>query len=232
MRVPAAFPHAARVGYALMFVVYTATTVIAYGSFGSQVPGFLPDALKAGVPRQVVGLLLTFHIGVAYLITAQPLHRAIHAALFPRTLLAESAAARLHWGAISIGYLILAFALANFVPFFADVQVRAPAPAAHPRALAQQRAPSKATGTRATPRIRARWLSSAIAWRSRVSWPQALIGSMVGASIIFGWPAVFFLRASKLAGVPVAPLDALLCTVFAFVATVRHALRPRRAVDA
>ena len=55
---------------------------IGYGIEGEGVAGFLPDSMPTGPARVAVGLLLAFHLLVCYLITAQPLTRAIHAALF------------------------------------------------------------------------------------------------------------------------------------------------------
>ena len=69
-----------------MMLVYSSTVIVAYAALGHSVPGFLPDALSHGPARQVVGVMLTFHIIVAYVITAQPLHRFLHATFFPRTL--------------------------------------------------------------------------------------------------------------------------------------------------
>ena len=69
--------------------------------------------------------MLTFHIIVAYVITAQPLHRFFHSTLFPRTLDEYTFEARLHWALISVGYLSVCFILGNSIPFFADMQAAA-----------------------------------------------------------------------------------------------------------
>jgi hypothetical protein len=109
-----------------MMLVYSSTVIVAYAALGHSVPGFLPDALSHGPARQVVGVMLTFHIIVAYVITAQPLHRFLHATFFPRTLDAAGCEAKLHWALISLGYLLVCFILGNSIPFFADMQARTP----------------------------------------------------------------------------------------------------------
>eukprot|EP00966_Prymnesium_polylepis_P016793 387518-Prymnesium_polylepis.1 len=169
MRDASTFPRAAVSGYSFMLVVYASTAITAYAALGHSVPGFLPDSLHAGPTRQLVGVLLTFHIVVAYLITAQPLHRTLHAALFPRTLDGDGAEARMHWAAISAGHLLVCFVLGNSIPFFADM--------------------------------------------------QALIGSLTGSAIVFGFPAYFYLRAHRLARQPMSAFDRLACTAYLLVAT-------------
>ena len=122
MREPAHFGRAAFSGYIFMMFVYSATVVVSFGSLGGSVPGFLPDALVYGGVRQAVGWLLTYHIVVAFVITAQPLHRSFHGALFPHTLDVDSWVARLHWAVVSLGYLAVCLVLSNKLPFFADMQ--------------------------------------------------------------------------------------------------------------
>ena len=63
--------------------------------------------------------------------------------------------------------LLLAFLVANVIPFFADV--------------------------------------------------QDLLGNILGAPTVFGWPAFFFLRGSALRGRPVATVDRVVCTFFLLV---------------
>jgi len=135
------------------------------------VPGFLPDVMPPGFGRALVGVLLAFHIGVAYLITAQPLHRFLHSVLFPRSVDSTTSSARVHWALISVGYLLVGFVLTNVVPFFADV--------------------------------------------------QALIGSLTGAPIVYGWPAFFYVRACRLHFAPLTlrSVDGALCAWYLLVCT-------------
>ena len=61
MKHPAEFPRAVRIGYTLMFFVYSATTIVAYASHGDSVPPFLPDALSFGRPRQASTLRTVYY---------------------------------------------------------------------------------------------------------------------------------------------------------------------------
>ena len=63
------------------------------------------------------------HVMVSYLITGQPLHRAIHARVFPSSLDRTNAAGTLHWAIITTGSLAAATSVAIAIPFFSDVQV-------------------------------------------------------------------------------------------------------------
>ena len=153
-----------------MIATYLGTCILGYAAFGSDVAGFLPDSMAPGFAKSIVGVLLTLHTAVAYMVTAQPLHRAIHAAIFPETLTSRAGSRVVgHWLLISTGQLVISILLAVAVPFFADL--------------------------------------------------QALLGSLTGAPMIFGFPALFFLRARRLQGLSVSVRDQLLCYFFIFVLT-------------
>ena len=117
---------AAVVANVAMTVVYATTVCIGYGIEGEAVAGFLPDSMAAGPARVAVGLLLAFHLLVCYLITAQPLTRAIHAALFPvdyaSRLAYERPSGWAQWLLTSLIVLTSALVLAAAVPFFAEFQ--------------------------------------------------------------------------------------------------------------
>ena len=99
-----------------------------------------------------MSLLLAFHTAVSYLVAGQPLHRALHARLFPRSVDTESRRAALDWMLCSAGTLLLSLAIALAVPFFSAL--------------------------------------------------QDLLGAVLGAPLVFGLPAFFFLRASRASGTP------------------------------
>ena len=99
-----------------------------------------------------MGELLAFHTLVSYLLTGQPLHRTLHLAISPHT--ADQPEGAFHWACLTLGMLLLAFLVANVIPFFADV--------------------------------------------------QDLLGNILRAPTVFGWPAFFFLRGSALRGRPAA----------------------------
>lgn len=122
MKTPAHFPRALLAANSLMVVVYTSVVVAAYGSHGGDVQSFLPATLPPGPARVAIGLLLTFHTLVCYLIAGQPLHRRMHAALFPQTVDAAGPLAQAHWAAITLSTLLAAYVLANAIPFFNDLQ--------------------------------------------------------------------------------------------------------------
>ena len=165
MREPRHFPRALYSANGLMMLVYSSVSAAGYGSYGESVSGFLPDTLPAGIPRTVVGVLLAFHTLVSYLLTGQPLHRTLHLAISPHT--ADQPEGAFQWACLTLGMLLLAFLVANVIPFFADV--------------------------------------------------QDLLGNILGAPTVFGWPAFFFLRGSALRGRPVATVDRVVCTFFLLV---------------
>jgi amino acid permease len=126
MRTPSRFGRAAVFANLLMATAYSVTVAVGYGAYGTSVAGFLPDSLREGPVRVAVGLLLALHLIVCYLITAQPLHRAIHAALFPADYDArlhfERPASATRWLAVTMLVLLFALVLAAAVPFFAQFQ--------------------------------------------------------------------------------------------------------------
>ena len=128
MRKPGRFGEAVLWANLLMGVVYTATIVVSYGARGDRVAAFLPDSLdeSSDAARQAVGLLLTFHTGVCYLITGQPLHRALHAALFPSDAARHWREGRpsgpLRWLVVTSTMLCVSLVVAVTVPFFSRFQ--------------------------------------------------------------------------------------------------------------
>ena len=107
-----------------MLVCYAVTCVIAYMFRGDSVASFLPDAISSKPVRTLVGLLLAYHITIAYLLTNQPLGSSLHMILRPKTVNdMVSWRSRIHWGTINVAVLGLAFLVANVIPFFGDLQV-------------------------------------------------------------------------------------------------------------
>ena len=114
-----------------------------------------------------MGLLLAFHVSVAYLITAQPLHRTLVEALAPSSAAKDSgggSSEATRWLLVTLGLLGFGFVVSNAIPFFADF--------------------------------------------------QNLLGSVTGAPIVFGFPALFYLQACRLHGKRVSRADSVVCTVF------------------
>ncbi len=172
MQEPRSFPRALYVANGLMGLVYTASVAVGYGVCGSSVARFLPDSLPAGPAKTALSALLTFHVGVAYLITGQPLHRNYHRSLFPATADESGPLAATHWLLLTLGQLAFGFFVANAIPFFADF--------------------------------------------------QNLLGTLTGAPIVFGWPALFYLRGHQLLDDPkeresLSCTDGILCALFLLV---------------
>eukprot|EP00051_Salpingoeca_urceolata_P028472 m.487057 g.487057 ORF g.487057 m.487057 type:complete len:467 (+) comp24762_c0_seq1:315-1715(+) len=104
-------------------LVYVATAATAYGMRGARVASFLPAAMHDNWLKTIVGVLLLYHIIIAYAITHQPLADRTQNWFFKRDASApKSTASRLHWAAIGVGYLIFSYGVANAIPFFADFQ--------------------------------------------------------------------------------------------------------------
>ena len=75
-----------------------------------------------GLAKSTVGLLLILHTAVAYLAVGQPLHRAMHACIFPSTVDAFTQRAAVHWFIITFAQLVLSVLLATAIPFFSELQ--------------------------------------------------------------------------------------------------------------
>jgi len=169
MKSPRHFPRAVGVANGFMLLVYAGSCVVGYGSRGAAVESFLPDSLADGPLKRAVGLLLAFHVAVAYLITGQPLHRTLVEALAPTSAATkgggdDAGGEATRWLFVTLGLLGFGFVVSNAIPFFADF--------------------------------------------------QNLLGSVTGAPIVFGFPALFYLRACRLHGKRVSRADAVGCAVF------------------
>ena len=170
MRQPRHFPRAVVSANTALVGVYALTSAVGYGGMGDGVAPFLPSSMPPGPLRQATGLLLAFHVGVGCMIIAQPLHRALHLACFPRTAAGgDTKGAAAHWALLSCSTVLLAIVVANAVPFFADF--------------------------------------------------QNLIGSLMGAPIMFGGPAALYLRACRLHRRAVPPVEAAVCWAFVLLLT-------------
>ena len=122
MKEPRHFPRAVLSANGAMMLVYLVTSIAGYSARGQAIDGFLPDVLERGAVKAFVGILLTFHVAVAYLITGQPLHRAYHTFLFPHTVDKSSRLAACHWLIVTSLQLVFGFIVANAIPTFADFQ--------------------------------------------------------------------------------------------------------------
>lgn len=147
MKNPKEFSKSCNFAYIIMGIVYTVIVVVAYGVSGDNVEDFLPDEVSPGAAKTTIGVLVVFHIIVAYVIAIQPFHCWVHSIVFPKTFNSSSVKGQVHWFFITVVYIIFAFVIANLIPFFSDL--------------------------------------------------QGLIGSALGAPIVFGFPSLYYLLASK-----------------------------------
>lgn len=126
MHRPEGFARACVLANVGMGVAYSAIVAVGYGLRGSAVTPFLPSSLPHGPSRQAIGWLTTIHIFVCYLIVGQPLHRALHGAVFPRDHEARAhmrrGAGEWQWCAVTLAVLALAIGVAVSVPFFVEFQ--------------------------------------------------------------------------------------------------------------
>jgi len=106
----------------VMVICYTGTAVAGVCAYGSAVSDFLPNSMPEGPAKRCVGVLLAFHTLVSYLVTGQPLHRAIHTFLFPQTVDERTLRSSLDWMLITALQLVISVILALAIPFFAELQ--------------------------------------------------------------------------------------------------------------
>ena len=225
----AEFSKALIVSNAIMGTCYTATSVLAYQAAGSGVAGFLPDSMPAGVPKQAVGLLLAFHTAVSYLVQGQPLHRAMQRWAFPRSVDKTS------WydpPPHPPSPPVTPRHLPSPAPSPAATPPPQPSPPPYlpPHRPITRIAPSPPGNLSPSKRRRraaldwfvctgALLVSSAIV---AVAIPffsdlQQLLGSFLGAPLVFGCPAFFFLASSRAVGKPIATVDLVLCGLFLYI---------------
>eukprot|EP00050_Salpingoeca_kvevrii_P009809 m.4913 g.4913 ORF g.4913 m.4913 type:complete len:443 (-) comp2466_c0_seq1:63-1391(-) len=164
MKSPRDFLKSVTLANGVMCLVYFCTAAIAYDARGDMVKPFLPASLGDTALKTVVGIFLTFHIIVSYLLTNQVLAFKLHGFFRPQTVGQRTAAGRLHWTIINVIILSLAWLVANLIPFFADF--------------------------------------------------QNIIGAALGAPIVFGWPAAFFVAAHRQNGQSMKLRDIIGCALF------------------
>jgi amino acid permease len=118
------FPKSSGLAYSIMAMAYAATVMIAYGTEGTAVPGFLPDILDSysHVSETVSGVLTCFHIIVAYVLNIQPIHIWLHTTFRPKTLYKSSFEGARDWFIITLSTIVIAWLVANLIPFFAAIQ--------------------------------------------------------------------------------------------------------------
>jgi len=184
--------HSATLG---MVFVYCLAVAIGYGSQGSQVADFLPDSLANGPAKAAVGFLLAMHAAVCYLLIGQPLHRAAHGFLFPQPSAVPGSPNRFPTDSGGDS---------GYAGGFGGLGGGSgPPPARH-------RGPSALTWLVVTVLVLTLSVAVATAVPSFGSF-QSLLGAVTGTPSIFGWPPLFFLRATAQRGAKPRELERALC---------------------
>ena len=122
MKQPKRFPTSIVFVYCVMWLVYLTTIIIAYGNEGSNVPGFLPDAMSDGPAKVVTAVFILFHVIGAYSITGRSFHRFLHSKLFSQSVDKNTPRGKFDWFVVTGLYLLFTFTVSNAIPFFADIQ--------------------------------------------------------------------------------------------------------------
>lgn len=122
MRSSRKFPQALLLANIFMALLYSTTSAVAYHYKGTSVSSFLPGSLKPGPARTITALLLTYHVIIAYLLTAQPLVEQLHRRFWAKTAVDFTWRGQRHWAMIHAVLLAFAYIVANIIPFFADFQ--------------------------------------------------------------------------------------------------------------
>jgi len=167
------FGKAVTVANGLMGSVYLITCLIVTifsRMYLHEVPEFLPNAIPitSTAIRMIVGILLSYHVTISYILNNQPLSNALHAMISPDTLLDyDTYKGRFIWICITTTLLTFSVAVANSIPFFSTF--------------------------------------------------QSLVGSLMGAPLMFGWPAYFYWKASWNENNSMNKIDVILCLIFFIV---------------
>jgi len=167
------FSKAVTVANSFMGGIYLITCLIVTifsHKYLHTVPDFLPNAIPVTdtISRTVVGLLLSYHVTISYILNNQPLSNALHAMTSPETLLDyDTWKGRIIWCSITTTLLIFSILVANTIPFFSTF--------------------------------------------------QSLVGSLMGAPLMFGWPAYFYWKSSWNQDGYMKRMDVFLCLLFLFV---------------
>jgi hypothetical protein len=163
------FPKAVGMANVYMSILYTMTSALAYYYKGIDVQQFLPDNISARWAKIIVSILLTYHVVIAYMLTAQPLAEQIQRKIWPWSVGDYSARGQTRWALIQAVLIAFSYVVANLIPFFADF--------------------------------------------------QNIIGAAMGAPIMFGWPAVFYVWGMRRAGRRIPIFDVFMCGLFLLVMT-------------
>ncbi|CAB9510982.1 expressed unknown protein [Seminavis robusta] len=99
-------------------IVYVGIILLA----GSDPPGFLFDAIPPGWNRQLAGFLLWLHVVVSYAINSQAICASMDRLFFSNIRTCSlNEKPRIRWMCLTGGMSVLAFVVANAVPFFKDL---------------------------------------------------------------------------------------------------------------
>jgi amino acid permease len=133
MKKPEDFPKSFICGNIVMFIVYIFVMVVTYHFNGQDTPDFLLDVFHDGVKKRIANIFLALHVIVSYTLMQQVVSRQCHV-IYTRYYLRHSslvnhitrshkhfAESTLQWFVLTVTFAVLAFVVANLVPFFLEL---------------------------------------------------------------------------------------------------------------
>ena len=119
---PRQFPKSLALSQTIMTGVYLFTPLVAYSYVGQNVENFSVSSMPKNALRIATGVLIIYHILVAYLVTGVPLYTRIREFFSPKTLYAKGLKPALIHLAVTFGVISTGFVIANLIPYFQDMQ--------------------------------------------------------------------------------------------------------------
>ena len=119
MKQPRKFKKSLGVGMPSIAALYSLTSFVQYYYTGTNAKSFLLDHVPSDWRKTTIYSFMLVHMLISYTITQVVLSHALHKRVWPQTAHEHgSTRARLHWGACSTAVLVVAYVIANGVPFF------------------------------------------------------------------------------------------------------------------
>lgn len=126
MQEPEDFPKVFIINAPLQVGLYLSVACLGYHFAGSNAKGYLLDNLALGPAFRVASALLFLHVVIAFLIKSVVVSRFVHGCVSPDRVgidLRDAGGVRAHleYAACSVALLVVAFFIANAIPFFDDL---------------------------------------------------------------------------------------------------------------
>jgi len=133
MKKPEDFPKSFIAGNLVMLFVYVFVMVVTYHFKGQDTPDALSYVFENGVKKRIANIFLALHVLVSYTLMQQVVSRQCHV-IYARYFLRHSsivnhispsskhfASSTIQWFVLTITFVVLAFIMANLVPFFQEL---------------------------------------------------------------------------------------------------------------